>query len=231
MKTLIMVSHPNLEQSATEAFFKTSADFVDESTWYSLDHLYSKAKIDPDREQRFIQNFDRIIFQFPLYWYSSPASLKQYMDDVFTRKFIVATQSLKNKELGIVVTTGDALTDFQAGGSERYTMSEILRPFEAFANKAVMVYLKPFVVDQFNYKEVTDKQRLLVAYLQYLNAPMPLSLENREKWLLAQLKQSKPDIAPQQQKILDLVIGAIDDQQDQIDDLKMNIKLIRDQEE
>ncbi|WP_369404146.1 NAD(P)H-dependent oxidoreductase [Secundilactobacillus oryzae] len=32
--------------------------------------------IDVEIEQRLLAENDRIIFQFPLYWYSSPASLK-----------------------------------------------------------------------------------------------------------------------------------------------------------
>lgn len=231
MKTLVLVSHPKATASATQTFLKTSADYLDNVTWRSIDDLYSANQINIVDEQKRLRAFDRIIFQFPMYWYTSPASLKQYMDDVFTRKFIVAKHWLKNKELGLVITLGDSLADFQAGGREQFTISELMKPFEAFANKAGMVYLKSFIIDQFGYLNVLKKQELLVSYLQYLSAPMPLSLEKREKWLITRLKQLEAGKTAQQRELLDLIIDSIDSRQDQIDDLKLNIKMIRDQEE
>ncbi|MFN1209046.1 NAD(P)H-dependent oxidoreductase, partial [Enterococcus lactis] len=37
--------------------------------------------------QRLAQ-YDRILFQFPMYWYSAPALMKKYEDDVFSKNFI-----------------------------------------------------------------------------------------------------------------------------------------------
>lgn len=176
-------------------------------------------------------DFDRIVFQFPMYWYSSPASLKQFMDDIFTRNYVVANRSLKTKELGIVVTLGDSEADFQAGGKEQFTVSELLRPFQAFANKAGMTYLKPFVVNQFGYKDPAEKEQLLVAYLQYLSAEMPLSLEHREQWLVARLQATKEGKADDQVQAIDLVINSLEDQQATVESLKQDVKMIRDQEE
>lgn len=231
MKTLILVSHPKVEESGTQEFLKTSAGSLDNTTWRYIDKRYQDHQLVVADEQKLLRQFDRIVFQFPMYWYSSPASLKRYMDDVFTRSFVVAKQGLKGKELGLVLTLGDSVKDFQAGGREKFTISELMRPFEAFANKAGMTYLKPFVISQFSYLDVSEKQRLLVAYLQYLSASMPLTFEVREKWLIDRLKRLKSGKADQQQQLLDLIIESIDSRQDQINDLKLTVKMIRDQEE
>lgn len=231
MKTLILISHPKLADSATQEFLKTAGKSQANVDFEYIDDLYKGTKIDVIQQQRQLTKYSRIIFQFPMYWYSSPASLKQYMDDVFTRKFVVADHLLRNKELGIVVTLGDAEAEFQAGGGEHYTISELLRPFEAFANKAGMTYLKPFVVNQFGYLEEDQKELLLVNYLQYVSAEMPLNLDNREKWLVDRLTKMKQEKSEADQQKLDLIIGSIETQQHQIDDLKVNIKMIRDQEE
>ena len=232
MKTLILISHPKLADSATQEFLKTAGKSQANVDFEYIDDLYKETKIDIiQQQQQQLTKYRRIILQFPMYWYSSPASLKQYMDDVFTRKFVVANHLLRNKELGIVVTLGDAEAEFQAGGSEHFTISELLRPFEAFANKAGMTYLKPFVVNQFGYLEEDQKELLLVDYLQYVSAQMPLSLDNREKWLVDRLTHMKQEKSAADQQKLDLIIGSIEAQQDQIDDLKVNIKMIRDQEE
>lgn len=232
MKTLILISHPKFEDSGTQQFLKTSFYSLDDVKYQVIDELYADTgKIDIDKEQAALKAFDRIVFQFPMYWYSSPASLKQFMDDVFTRNYIVANRSLKTKELGIVVTLGDAEADFQAGGPEAFTISELLRPFQAFAHKAGMQYLKPFVVDQFGYMDPTQKQRLLIDYLQYLSAKMPLSLANREQWLVGRLQATKEGKSDEQQQAIDLVINSIEDQQNNVESLKEDVKMIRDQEE
>jgi putative NADPH-quinone reductase len=231
MKTLILISHPQFADSATQQFLKTAGESQGDVTFQQIDDLYQQHQLDVDTEQQQLIKADRLIFQFPMYWYSSPASLKQFMDDVFTRKLVVADHLLRHQELGLVVTLGDSAADFQAGGREHFTISELMRPFEAFANKAGMIYLKSFVVNQFGYMNEAQKELLLSDYLQYVSAKMPLNLDNREQWLVARLKQMKQDKSDQLQQTLDLVIGTIEGQQDQLDDLKANVKMIRDQEE
>jgi glutathione-regulated potassium-efflux system ancillary protein KefG len=96
MKTLILISHPKFEDSGTQQFLKTSFYSLDDVKYQVIDELYGQSdSIDIEKEQSALKGFDRIIFQFPMYWYSSPASLKQFMDDVFTRNYIVANRSLK----------------------------------------------------------------------------------------------------------------------------------------
>lgn len=232
MKTLILISHPKFEDSGTQQFLKTSFYSLDDVKYQVIDELYGQSDgIDIEKEQSALKGFDRIIFQFPMYWYSSPASLKQFMDDVFTRNYIVANWALKTKELGIVVTLGDAKADFQAGGSEQFTISELLRPLQAFAHKAGIQYLKPFVVDQFGYMDPQQKEKLLIDYLQYLSAEMPLSLANREKWLVERLQSTKQDKSDEKQQAIDLVINSLEDQQNNVESLKEDVKMIRDQEE
>ncbi len=188
-----------------------------------IDELYGQSDgIDIEKEQSALKGFDRIIFQFPMYWYSSPASLKQFMDDVFTRNYIVANRSVKTKQLGIVVTLGDAKADFQAGGSEQFTISELLRPLQAFAHKAGMQYLKPLVVDQFGYMDPEQKEKLLIDYLLVnLSAEMPLSLATVRSGLVERLqstKQGKSEWRSSRQ--LYLVINSLEDQQNNVESLK-----------
>ncbi|ARO02282.1 NAD(P)H-dependent oxidoreductase [Lactiplantibacillus paraplantarum] len=230
MKTLVLFAHPNASSSTTMPFFEKAASVVEGVVWHSVESVY-KGQLNVQREQTFIKSFDRIVFQFPMYWYSCPANLKQYVDDVFTRKFTIACKFLSKKELGLVVTTGDSARNFQAGSLEKFTFSELLRPFEAIANKTGMRYLRPLVVDQFQYKSVEEKQRLLVEYLQYLNADFPLSLHNREIWLLKQLDHLESSLDADTWSFFRVISSEISKKQDQLDDLKMSIKEIRDQEE
>lgn len=59
MKTLIIVAHPQIENSTTQQFFKEGlAGFID-FTWHQIANEY---QIDEERE--LLQQADRIIFNF-----------------------------------------------------------------------------------------------------------------------------------------------------------------------
>ncbi len=236
MKSVVLISHPDIDVSSTQQFLLTvgNNDKQNSSTdFFSLDKIYhglnSEKKISDLAES--LLSYQRIIFQFPLYWYSCPASLKQFIDDNFTRHDVIANNKLARKELGIVVSTGEAKDDFQAGGSEKFSMSEILIPFRALAKKAGMKFLKPLIISQFAYLTTQQKKELAVNYLEYLESTMPLNLENKTDWLLSKLVIMSKRLSKDSKKQFDLAIESLKQNQTQLEDLKANIKMIRDQEE
>ncbi|WP_283679005.1 NAD(P)H-dependent oxidoreductase [Lentilactobacillus sp. Marseille-Q4993] len=230
IKTVILVSHPEIKNSAQQQFFKTVAQNVTNVRRKVIDDLYDYNKLDIVTEQDELKKADRIIFQFPLYWYQAPGSLSRYITDVITRKFAISQEQLKGKELGVVVSIGDALSQYQAGGSEQFTISELMAPYRAFAHKAQMKFLPVMVVDQFAYMDENQKSDLVAQYLMYLEARMPLSLESRTEWLLDKLTTIGSESADNK-KATDLIASVLETRRDQIDDLKENIKLMRDEEE
>src|SRR5699024_12445170 len=58
-----------------------------------------------------------LIFQFPLYWYSAPAILKQWLDEVWNSQ-LTSSHLLKGRELGIVTTVAHSASAFQPGASQ-----------------------------------------------------------------------------------------------------------------
>lgn len=183
MKTLVIVAHPKFTSSTTQQLLKASIAGDEHVIWHRL-----TATIDPDKERALLLQADRVIFQFPLYWYSAPAMLKNWLDTVLTTSFATGSAySLAGKELGLVVSTGAAKKELQAGANEQFTMSEILRPYEALANKTQMKYLVPLVIYQFPYLTKLEQQRLFVAYQQYLTNPKFDHFAGQEAWLDQQL--------------------------------------------
>ena len=77
MKTLVIVAHPQLANSSTESFLKAAADDENNVMWHEL-----KTPFDISQELELLKSATRIIFQFPLYWYSAPAILKQWLDEI-----------------------------------------------------------------------------------------------------------------------------------------------------
>ncbi|MGX6962912.1 NAD(P)H-dependent oxidoreductase [Vagococcus xieshaowenii] len=184
MKTLIILSHPDVAGSTTQQFLMAATQTLENVTLHHLEKHYPTGKIDRVYEQALLAEHDRIIFQFPLYWYSSPSLLKEWQDVVLDEKKITDWQG---KEFGIVVIAGVAKKEYQAGGREIFTMDELMRPYQAIANKFKWQYLPIFGIYQFAYMTETCKQKLLIRYQQYLMLGNSQTLAERTAWFQNQL--------------------------------------------
>ena len=198
MKTLVVISHSNFAESATQQFLFSA---VNKREKVKVRHLDSVLKdsltghFNQQLERQAMEEVDRIIFQFPMYWYSCPAVLKQWMDEVLD---IVWAKRIGQKEVGIVINMGVKEQSYQAGGREQFTLSELLRPFQATVNALGWQYLAVFPIYQFAYMTETEKQLLLVNYQRYLTQGQFESFQATEDWFKAELHRLKehknPDI-------------------------------------
>ena len=185
MKTMVVISHPTIQTSSSQQFFLATLKGEDFVTIRHLDEVWSEAKPHFTRvieEKALVESgAQRLILQFPMYWYQAPAVMKEWIDTVMSKS---ATFAKQIKELGIVVTLGVKKEAFRAGGKEQFTISELLRPFQALANAMRWNYLPIFEVHQFDYKTEVAKQVLLVEYLQYVTKDHHGTLKNTEDWFI-----------------------------------------------
>lgn len=82
MKTLIIAAHPDLGVSKAN---RALIDAVKGEQGIFVHDLYAEYpdwNIDVAREHRLLTEHDRIVLQFPFYWYSTPPLLKKWFDDV-----------------------------------------------------------------------------------------------------------------------------------------------------
>lgn len=225
MKTLVIVSHPEINNSQTQQFLLQGAKLLD-VTWHHVEELN---KIDVAAEQQLLMAADRIIFQFPLYWYAAPSGLKHWEDQVLTRNFIYGdnNDNLGDKEFGIVVSTGMPLKEFRRGGSENITIDQIMAPYRAIADRAKMKILPVFTIAQFQYLDDQKQMQLLIDYQRYLTQKYPDSLVNREEWFEREftdrIKNFDKDNCTECETILDTFIQ----QKEDLDQLKSTIGLIK----
>lgn len=214
MKTLIIVSRPNIEESTVQNFLKASLPADENITWK---YLSEDEKYDKKLEQEELLNNDRIIFQFPLYWYSAPAALKRWIDEILDGDFAFSGNDvLAGKELGLVVSTGISEKQFQAGGKEQFTFSEMLRPFEMMANKLKMKYLKPLTISQFEYQSENQKMKLLITYQQYLQL-RKFDFSSKLDWFVDQSKK----------RDLDVLSDTLILKKNELENLNWQVKLLR----
>lgn len=133
-KTLIIITHPNLHESLiNKRWIEELQKHPDLYHIHDLYMAYPDEQIDIEKEQRLIEAYDKIVFQFPLYWFSSPPLLKKWQDEVLTYGWAYGSKSgykMSGKKVALVISAGIDEHEYVAGGKYQYTLKELTTPFE-----------------------------------------------------------------------------------------------------
>lgn len=142
-KILVLFAHPVFQTSLLNKTLVSALPDDAHVTFHDLYEAYPNFMIDVAKEQALLKEHDVVVFQHPLYWYSSPAILKEWMDLVLAHGFAYGTEgtALKGKKFISVITSGGAVENYQG---ER-NMRELLKPFELTAKLCYMDFLPPFI--------------------------------------------------------------------------------------
>ncbi|MCC4119255.1 NAD(P)H-dependent oxidoreductase [Lactococcus lactis] len=178
MKVTAFVFHPNIEKSRVNK--RLIEEINEEVETRLLYEIYPDGVIDVTKEQNILEQTDRIIIQFPMYWYSSPALLKEWQDKVLTYGWAYGNNgnSLRNKELVLAVTPGASISQYSHEGSFKYKVTELLRPFQATSNLIGTRFIKPFIADGM---QQSDNELSLTAQ-QYKDYIMSSDLDELEAY-------------------------------------------------
>ncbi|MBN1474347.1 MAG: NAD(P)H-dependent oxidoreductase [Syntrophaceae bacterium] len=147
-KILILFAHPRFEKSKTNRALLKNIKQVAGVTLYDLYEEYPDFNIDIEREKELLLAHEIIIWHHPLYMYSAPALLKQWMDLVLEHGWAHGSHgnNLKDKIIFNTLTIGGTKEAYAPNGHNRFTIREFLIPFEQTANLCKMIYLPPFAV-------------------------------------------------------------------------------------
>ncbi len=170
MKTLVIVAHPNLGKSRINRSFADEIGKQENVTLHKLYEVYPDEKINVEQEQQLLLDHGRIVLQFPFYWYSSPSLLKKWMDEVLTFGWAYGPEGtkLQGKQLLIAISTGGPDFAYQAGGYNQFTISELLRPFQATSNLIGTKYIVPFTTQGVHYLSEEDLAQSTTKYVEYV---------------------------------------------------------------
>lgn len=196
MKTLVLTAHPNLSKSRiNRAWFDALSEAADVTTRDLTAIGGSEMRFDIEAEQALLLAHDRIVFQFPFYWYSATPVMKAWMDQVLNYGFAYGPggDQLKGREFLILVSTGGPEHSYHAGGYNNFTMAEFLKPFQQTANLAGMTYLRPFVGHGMAVATQEQIEANVPHMLAYLSDP-ELDPKVRQARLLTQLEDD-PSLA------------------------------------
>ncbi|PID66127.1 MAG: NAD(P)H oxidoreductase [Gammaproteobacteria bacterium] len=161
-KVLILFAHPMIHRSNVNKALIAALKDLDNITIHDLYAAYPDFYIDIKQEQTLLYEHDVIVFQFPFYWYSTPAILKIWQDLVLQHGFAHGADgnALAGKYFMSVTSTGAAKNTYTNEGINRYTVKELLRPIEQMARFTGMHVIPPYIVygtHRIHKKEILSK--------------------------------------------------------------------------
>ncbi len=172
-RILVLFAHPEPQNSIANQVMLKKISELEHVTVHELYALYPDFFIDVSYEQALLLEHDIIVFHHPLFMYSCPALLKEWLDRVLHKGFAFGeSAALKGKYWRSIITTGGNKEAFSTRGYNKYPMQEILQPFELTASLCQMHWLDPLVL--YWARNITEVQRYQHAevYRQWLLNPL-----------------------------------------------------------
>ena len=157
---LVLFAHPSLDRSEANRPLMLATAGVKGVTLVDLYAEYPDFQIDIEREQGRLVDHDVIAFMHPLYWYSTPAILKEWEDLVLEHGFAYGSKgtALHGKIFLNALTAGGAEAAYRAEGYNHFTIRELLHPLEQTAILCGMRYLPPFAL--FSARTAVEEERI-----------------------------------------------------------------------
>lgn len=143
-QVVVLLAHPNMKESQANKALVDAISDLEQVAIYNLYEMHSEETFDVDTWSTIISHATALVFQFPFHWMSAPSLLKKWMDEVFT--YLAKTPAVAGKTLMVATTTGSEYDAYRSGGRNRFTADELLRPYQASATHAGMVWQSPHIV-------------------------------------------------------------------------------------
>ena len=149
MTSTLIVGHPDLSASRVNAALTAAALEAADVDVRILADLYPDGRLDVLAEQAALSAADQIVLLYPTYWYSTPAPLKPWLDEVLVRGWAYGTGepgALAGKTLRVVTTTGGTALGYREGELHSFEYDAILAPLKATARRLGMLWGAPLVI-------------------------------------------------------------------------------------
>jgi glutathione-regulated potassium-efflux system ancillary protein KefF len=142
---LVVYAHPYPAHSRACAALVEAIRGVEGVEIRSLYELYPDFDIDGDAERLALERADLVVWLHPLYWYSVPALLKHWFDQVLIRGWAHGEGGgrLAGKDCLWVTTTGGDEAAFSAGGRHGHALASFAPAVEQTARYCGMNWLEP----------------------------------------------------------------------------------------
>ena len=146
-KIVVQVFHPALHKSRVNRVLLEAVERLEGISIRYIYDLYPDYQIDVKAEQDVLMKHDIIVWQHPLYWYSSPSLLKEWLDLVLEHGFAYGREgrALEGKMIMSAISSGGRRNTYGSEEGIRFSIRQLLAPFEQTVTLCRMQYLPPFV--------------------------------------------------------------------------------------
>jgi putative NADPH-quinone reductase len=147
-RLLVYYAHPGHKHSHVNKYMAQAAAGIDGITFVDLYREYPRFDINVNIEQQRLLAHDVILFQFPLFWYSTPSIIKEWQDIVLEHGFAYGSDGdkLEGKHMMLAITAAGPEEAYSAGGYQHYALRDFLHPLEQTALLCGMHFASPYVL-------------------------------------------------------------------------------------
>ena len=145
---LVYYAHPGQRHSRLNCELAGVARGVENITFVDLYAEYPRHDIDIDREQARLVEHDVVLFQFPMFWYSTPSLVKEWIDLVLEHGFAYGEggDALYGKRLMLAVSAGAPEDAYAPDGFQKHPLRTFLLPLEQTAVLCHLTFTPPYTL-------------------------------------------------------------------------------------
>jgi glutathione-regulated potassium-efflux system ancillary protein KefF len=143
----VVAAHADWRSSRVNRRLLQAAQAAGEVTVCDLYARYPDYDIAVATEQQALRKAQLVVLLHPVQWYSMPALLKLWLDEVFSHGWAYGGgTALQGKDLWLVASTGGAESSYHPQGYNRYFFDAFMPPYEQTAALCGMRFLPPMVL-------------------------------------------------------------------------------------
>ena len=167
----VIAAHPNWRDSRVNRQLHTAATTTAGVSVCDLYETYPDYAIEVQAEQAKLDAAQLVVLMHPVQWYSMPALLKLWVDEVLSYGWAYGqgASALKGKDLWLVASTGGAESSYHPQGYNRYLFDAFLPPYEQTAALCGLRFLPPMVLHGAHHLAEGELDAHVQTYVERLN--------------------------------------------------------------
>lgn len=170
---VVIYAHPTPRRSRVNRPLAKALDGLPQVQVRDLYGSYVDYDIDVVAEQRALSTAELIVLQYPVRWYSVPALLKLWLDEVLESGWAYGPggTALRGKSMLVMASTGGHADSYTTDGNHGHTIDEFLLPLEQTAQLCGMDWLPPVVLHDADNVDADGLAAHIEAAIRRLHAP------------------------------------------------------------